>query len=181
MSEERVKLRDFQEALAEKIVRAGGGDHAPAMLGVESGGERWLVDLAEAGEVLPLPTLTEVPMTKPWFAGLANIRGTLYAVSDLAAFHGAAATPQKPQSRLLLAGSRSGGNTAGNAALLIGGTHGLISLATLQALPHEPGEGLAEKRQLWRGDRYRDGEGQLWTRLQLSTLLSAAEFLDIAA
>jgi len=177
MSEERVKLRDFQEALAEKIVRAGSGDHAPAMLGVESGGERWLVDLTEAGEVLPLPVLTDVPLTKPWFAGLANIRGTLYAVSDLAAFHGASATPLRPQSRLLLVGARAGGNAAGNAALLIGGTHGLVSLATLQAMPHEP----AESRQSWRGDRYRDSDGQLWTRLQLTTLLAAPEFLDIAA
>jgi twitching motility protein PilI len=177
MSEERVKLRDFQEALVEKIVRAGSGDHAPAMLGIDSGDERWLVDLAEAGEILPLPILTEVPLTKSWFAGLANIRGTLYAVSDLAAFHGAAPTPLKPQSRLLLAGARAGGN----AALLICGTRGLVSLATLQAMPHEPAASIAETRQSWRGARYRDDEGQLWTRLQMSTLLSAPEFLDIAA
>ena len=58
-----------------------------SLLAFESGGERWLVDLADAGEVLPVPPLSDVPLTQPWFLGIANIRGTLFSVTDLAAFH----------------------------------------------------------------------------------------------
>ena len=174
MSEERVNLRDFQEALADKVDRANAGDKSPAMLGIESGGERWLVDLAEAGEVLPLPVPTAVPLTRPWFVGLVNIRGSLYGVTDLSAFHGGELTPLKSQSRLLLIGSRIGTNTA----LLIAHTHGLKTVSAMEAMP---AESAATGRQPWRGVRYRDGDGRWWTQLVLPALLSAPDFLDIAA
>ncbi len=175
MDNERVKLRDFQEALTGKLGRAG--EMGPALLGVEAGGERWLVDLKEAGEVLPLPPLIRVPLTRSWFAGLANIRGTLYGVTDLGAFHGADPTPQKQQSRLLLAGGRGVGSPGGNSALLVAKTYGLVSMETLKAVPDEAAAGPV---QAWRGERYRAGDGQAWTQLLLSVLLSAPEFLDVA-
>jgi twitching motility protein PilI len=57
-------------------------------LGVEIGGERYLLDLLEAGEIVPVPALTSVPLTQPWYLGLANIRGSLVGVIDLARFFG---------------------------------------------------------------------------------------------
>lgn len=45
-----------------------------------------LVNLADSGEVVPLLPLTDVPLTKPWFVGMANIRGSLYSVTDFSAF-----------------------------------------------------------------------------------------------
>ena len=153
---------------------------AASLLGFESGGEYWLIDLADAGEVLPVPVLSPVPLTKAWFCGIANIRGTLYGVSDLAAFHGFEPTPVKAQSRLLLAGARAGShqgsNTGSNMALLMAATQGLKVLAKLEAMPatHDP-------TQSWRGAAYRDGEGRTWTRLLLPALFGAPRFLDIAA
>ena len=161
--------RDPQQNEAEKTQPAGAEAGPQSLLGFESGGELWLVDLDAVGEVLPVPALAEVPLTKPWFRGIANIRGTLYSVTDLAAFHGLDPTPASMQTRLLLAGPRGG-----NVALLVSGTQGLKALATLEALPANA------PAQPWRGERYRDNSGRTWTHLLLPVLLAASEFLNIA-
>lgn len=167
------KLHDFQEDLAGRMQRASQGAVPQSLLGIEAGSDHWLVDLADAGEVLPVPAITPVPLTRPWFTGIANVRGALYAVTDLAAFHGAAPVPLQSQARLLLIGARYQG---GNTALLVSRTHGLKPLTSL--LQATAGE--SKTNQPWRAESYRDDEGRLWTRLQLPMLLSAAEFLDIA-
>jgi len=173
-------LREFQSALAEKVHRAGAETATRSLLGFESGGEYWLVDLADAGEVLPVPALSDVPLTKPWFRGIANIRGTLYSVTDLAAFHGVEPTPIRMQTRLLLAGTGSGNRPSNNLALLMSATQGLKALATLEAVEPPAPTGPAPA-QPWRGECYRDSEGRTWTHLLLPMLLGASEFLDIAA
>ena len=164
-------LRDFQATLADKVQRAGEDAPVQSLLGFASGNEYWLVDLGDAGEVLPVPAISPVPLTKPWFLGIANIRGTLYSVTDLAAFHGSEPTPVRTQCRLLLAGTRFGSNVA----LLMSSTLGLKSLAALESLP-----GTDALHQPWRGECFRDGEGRSWTRLHLPALLHAAQFLDIS-
>jgi hypothetical protein len=70
-----------------------------------------------------------VPLTKPWFAGIANIRGNLYSVVDLSAFIGKEATPQNTSSRLLLIGTRHGSN----AALLVTRMIGLRNVEALNS------------------------------------------------
>jgi twitching motility protein PilI len=173
-------LRDFQQTQAENVPHAGTEVPAQSLLGFESGGEHWLVDLADAGEVLPVPTLAEVPLTKPWFRGIANIRGTLYSVTDLAAFHGLDPTLIKTQTRLLLAGTHSGNHLGSNIALLMSNTQGLKAPATLEAVESVASAGAAPAHP-WRGECYRDSEGRTWTHLLLPALLGASEFLDIAA
>lgn len=39
-------------------------------------------------EVLPAPALTPVPGTQPWVKGVANVRGTLITIVDLAEYFG---------------------------------------------------------------------------------------------
>lgn len=167
-------LREYQQGLAEKMQQADANDSPVSLLGVESGGEYWLVNLGDAGEVLPVPTLSEVPLTKPWFCGIANIRGTLYSVSDLAAFHGLEPTPLRAQTRLLLTGAHLGNHPGSHIALLVSNTQGLKSMSALEPLSAEPAQ------QAWRGARYRDAEGRMWSHLLLPVLLNAPEFLDIA-
>ena len=45
----------------------------------------WILALADAVEVLPVPKLTRAPLSKSSYAGLANVRGNLYSVVDFAA------------------------------------------------------------------------------------------------
>ena len=63
------------------------------------------------GEVLPVPAITPVPLTKPWFLGIANVRGALHGVVDFAGFIGtgpasAHGSNAGGQARLLLLGTR---------------------------------------------------------------------------
>ena len=156
--------------------QTGGDAAAVALLGFESGTRHWLVDLSDAGEVVPVPTLSPVPLTKPWFRGIANVRGTLYGVSDFAAFHGEEMTLLKTQSRLLLAGARAGSAQGGNIALLMSATQGLKVLSRMESLSATGSVG-----EPWRGASYRDSEGCVWTRLIIPALLTTPSFLDITA
>src|ERR1700687_1393810 len=101
----RPSLRDYQRELAGRLQSAASG-RAASKLGVQVGAEAWLVDLADAGEVIPVPPVTPVPLTKSWFRGVANIRGKLYGVVDFPAFLGGAPVMPGEQTRLLLLGDR---------------------------------------------------------------------------
>lgn len=165
----RISLREFQASLVERLTSAKRGETARALLGVISGREHCLLELADSGEVLPLPPLTAVPLTKPWFAGVANVRGTLYSVVDFSAFRGGEATPRNADARLLLVGARHGLNSA----LLVNRTLGLKSLDKLRMEP-PPANAPA-----WSGERFTDDQGQSWARLQLKALLDDPEFMNI--
>jgi twitching motility protein PilI len=181
----RISLRDFQQGLSERLVSARRGEGAQALLGIESGsadlpgGSHWLIDLADSGEVTPLPPLTPAPLTQPWFAGIANIRGMLYGVVDFSAWRGGAPTPINAQARLLLVGARHGINSA----LLVRRALGLrpqleMHAAAESAANHEiqdPGEPAP-----WLGGRFKDPQEQHWTQLRIPALLSDPRYLDIA-
>src|SRR5262245_16548535 len=102
----KVSLRDFQENLSVRLQSAKRGETGPRTLGIRSGGCNWLLALPDSGEVVPLASLTTVPLTQPWFAGVVNIRGALHAVVDFAVFTGAQPTPRTDKTRLLLVGTR---------------------------------------------------------------------------
>lgn len=81
---EREALRDFQRRLADRLQAAPTLGVQAAWLAVEAAGGRYLIPLAQAGEIFPaVPALT-VPHTQPWFLGVVSLRGGLYGVVDLA-------------------------------------------------------------------------------------------------
>jgi twitching motility protein PilI len=167
----RISLRDFQAGLSERLTSARRGKGVQALLGIITGKDHCLVELSDSGEVLPLPPLTAVPLTKPWFAGVANVRGALYSVVDFSAFRGGEATPRNSDARLLLIGARHGINSA----LLVNRTLGLRSVGQLRQ------EALPDNSPPWAAGRFVDADGQAWTRLQIKSLLEDPEFLNIAA
>jgi len=181
----RISLREFQQSLSERLVSARRGEGGQALLGIESGaddlpgGSHWLIDLADSGEVAPLPQLTPAPLTKSWFAGIANIRGVLYSVVDFSAWRGGAPTPINAQSRLLLVGARHGINTA----LLVRRALGLrpqlqMRAASEAGVPPET-QGAGETSP-WLGGRFADAQDVIWTQLRIPALLADPNYLDIA-
>src|SRR5688500_2167664 len=117
---ERISLKDYQRDLALRL-RAADTARASSKLAVQAGSDGWLVDLVEAGEVIPVPQITPVAQTRPWFKGVANVRGNLYSVVDFPAFLGGKGVTLGEQSRLLLIAQRY----RAGAALLIDGSLGL--------------------------------------------------------
>lgn len=168
----RLSLRDFQESLSARLQSAKRGETAPPMLGFRAGARRWLLELPDSGEVVPLPPLSAVPLTQPWFAGMTNIRGALYAVADFAQFAGGAPTPRGERSRLLLIGARHGINSA----LLVESIEGLRPLAALRPAERPPGTPEAS----WIDSAYQDEQGNPWLHIALNQLLQDPAFLDIA-
>lgn len=162
------KLRAFQEALSRRIGNAASVVQKDLRLGVRLGGRDWLIALPDAGEVIAVPPITPVPLTKAWVVGIANVRGRLYAVSDLSVFFGAAPTQIQPQARLLLVGQRKDSN----AAILVERVFGLRSLTGLESLTSD-GAG-------WALAEYRDAQGQHFSELALPRLLAAPEFAEAA-
>ena len=165
----RVSLKEFQEGLASRL-KAAATEAAPtARLGFEAGGGYWLVNLDASGEVLQVPEIQRVPLTRDWFLGVANIRGSLYGVSDFGAFLGQAATARGPENRLLLVGQPHGMNCA----LLVARLAGLREAAEYAP---EAGAGL----NAWSAAAWRDKDNRVWRELDTGTLLAQREFLDIA-
>lgn len=169
MAKKKISLREFQEGLVQRLTSARAGQSSRALLGLRAGRDYWLLDLADSGEIVPLPPLTGVPLTKPWFCGMANIRGTLYSVVDFSAFQGGEATPQNADSRLLIVGARFGINCA----LLVNRTLGLRNLEQMQ-----PRAAAGDLRP-WVGEQYVDAEGNVWKLLNLKNLLGQTDFLEI--
>lgn len=161
-------LREFQAHLATRLAGAN-KQSAAGLLGVQSGADCWLLNLSDSGEIVPLAPLTSVPLTKPWFAGIANIRGNLYSVADFSAFQGKEATPQNPSSRLLLIGTRHGNN----AALLLTRMLGLRNMDDLTPVTAEP------DAPAWANEAYTDNEGRRWKKLNVRCLLMDEDFMDI--
>src|SRR5438046_10481845 len=97
----QISLREFQQGLAQRLREAQTEAEPTSRLGVLAGGGNWLLKLDDAGEMLPLPEFSSVPLTKEWYLGLANIRGVLASIVDFAAFMGGEHTVRTPDCCLL--------------------------------------------------------------------------------
>jgi twitching motility protein PilI len=167
----RTSLRDYQRELAARMQSAAAGG-AASKLGLQVGAEAWLVDLVDAGEVIPVPPITPVPLTRPWFRGVANIRGKLYSVVDFSAFLGGAPAALTEQARLVLLGERF----RTGAALLVDRSLGLRGPEQLQERQRGGGGG-----PVWRKFEYRDSEGRMWKELGVASLAQDPAFLGVTA
>lgn len=166
----RISLRDYQRELAARLQTAASRRTA-SKLGLQVGEETWLVDLAEAGEVVPVPPVTPVPLARPWFRGVANIRGNLYGVVDFSVFLGGATAAASEQARLLLLSERF----RMGCALLVERSLGLRNPEELRPLA------LQAPRPPWLRAEYSDAENRRWKELNVAQLVQQPEFLAAGA
>ena len=168
----RVSLREFQTRLNERLQQAADAG-IDARLALEIGSERWLVELADAGEIVPMPDrIVAVPLTHDWFKGLVTLRGALVGVSDLSEFAGRGRTTIGRESRLVSFASRFGVNAAIIASRMLG-LHGTESMTR-----EEPGQD-GEDKAPWVGATWIDAEGRRWRELSFERLSSDPAFLAI--
>jgi twitching motility protein PilI len=164
----QISLREFQQGLAQRLRDAQSEAEPTSRLGVQAGDRNWLFKLDDAGEMLPLPEISAVPLTQAWYLGLANIRGVLSSVVDFAAFMGGEATVRTPDCRLLLIADRFQ-SFSGLVISRMMGLRNLQSLQTVDTTPDRP----------WVGAAYRDGEGRVWHELNISALAVHDDFLRV--
>ena len=164
-------LRELQSRLAERLQQARTQERPASWLAVECGGRGFLLPLEQAGEIFALAPLVPVPHTQPWFAGVANLRGGLYGVVDLARFIGLA--PQSgDEARLVVFNP----GLDLNCALLVERLAGLRSAAQLTALP-----AAEAPRPAFVGTRFVYAAGCDWQELNLAALAAEETFIRIAA
>lgn len=171
----REALRELQARLAERLQAARTEERVRSWLAVECAGRGFLFPLAEAGEIFPMAPLMPVPHAQGWFLGVANLRGHLHGVVDLAAFLGL----DDPGPRgVAEPGSLVAFNTAldTNCALRVDRLAGLRSERQLSPLAQPDA---TADRPRFAGPRFQDEDGRCWQELHLAELATDEAFLQI--
>ena len=162
----RARLRQYQMQLLERMQAAKStGQTSVNQLGVMLGESYGLLELTQAGEIVPVGPITPVPLTRDWYLGLTNIRGNLLGVIDIARYQGLPAATIGPDSRIITFASGLGFNCGA----LVSKVLGLRNVAEMA--PQEEGAG--------DGVHYRDRELHSWRRIDLAQLVRDTRFLHI--
>ncbi len=160
----RFSLREFQQGILDRIQHQETlAAERAATLGIQVGQGLWLIEMQDISEVLPPPSVTPVPLTQSWYRGVANVRGNLYSISDLAAFMGAGETQSDNQARVLLSNPKLDCNVG----LLV---TRVLGLRDTKAWSHEVLDG---------EEQYRDEQGQMWRKLDMAQLVQQPDFLQV--
>lgn len=184
----RVRMREFQTRLVDRMQAARGGSDARAgQLGIMIGDTRWLLDLQQAGEIVAVGAITSVPLTQPWFLGLTNIRGSLISVVDYAHFKHGKPTVIDKQSRIVAFAPA----LAFNGGLLVSRVLGLRNIADMQAQAggdYDRANPAADRREAPGGgdrraslQRFVDSDNAVWQMLDLVSVTQDPQFVQVGA
>ena len=173
----REALRELQARLARRLQAARTEGVTVSWLAVVAGGTNYLFSLAQAGEIFPLSAVQPVPYTRPWFRGVMNLRGGLFAVVDLASFVSGRPAPVRTEQSLADACVVTL-NTAleVNCALMVDSLAGLRNVDAFSGF-----EAPAPDAPNYVGNTYTDSAGQPWQEINLQALSRLPEFLNISA
>lgn len=173
----RQALRELQTRLADRLQVARTKGVAPSWLAVEAGSKNYLFPIGQAGEIFPWELTQSVPYTQNWFLGVANLRGGLFGVVDLASYvTGQPVAPKsehaRKESRLIALNSA----LDVNCALLIDRLAGLRNQEAFKDFREKPADAPA-----FFGNVYLDPAGEWWQEINLQLLAQQAHFLTIGA
>jgi len=166
----RSKLREFSLQLAERLKQAKGLEREPLRLALRIGTRGYLLDMSAAAEIVAVPAITPVPWTRPWFRGLANVRGRLIGVIDLVHLAGDGPLAPDQAQQLLVFGE----SLRANAGVLVTRAFGLRNLNDLTAVGPA-----AVAAPPWEAAHWRDLDGETLTELNLGGLVTSEAFAAI--
>jgi len=169
----KLDLRAFQQELAARLASKTAAQVESSRLGLAGAGQQWLIRLSDAAEVIAMPAVAAVPLTKPWFLGVANIRGNLHSVVDFAGYIGDAPLATRGAgagNRLVLFGPRAGELKVGIIVERVLGLRNLVELAPAAAPMDAPG---------WYSHRWMDASGGAWQEIDLARLARDPAFLQV--
>lgn len=168
----REALRAMQDRLARRLQAGASEEGQACWLAVRAAAGRYLLPLAQAGEIFPFAPPQPVPYTRGWFLGVAHLRGGLWAAVDLAAFvAGEGAGAASEDARLVTFHAQ----LELNGALRVDGLSGLRGPEDFAASAPPP-----EGAPPWFARRYSDAQGLAWQALCLATLAREPRFLALA-
>ena len=173
----RQALRELQSRLAEKLQVARTQGVAPSWLAVEAGDRKYLFPMEQAGEIFPWIATQTVPYTQSWFLGVANLRGGLFGVVDLASY--VSGQPLAAKTELARKESRLVALNSAmeiNCALLIDRLAGLRNQAAFKDFSEK-----AHDAPEFFGYQYVDHNDATWQEINLQLLAQQSHFLTIGA
>ena len=175
----RQSLKALQERLSQRMSVANEvSSAAAAWLGVGMAEARYLIPLAQAGEIFSWVPAQRVPYTQPWYVGLVSLRGELYGVIDLQRL---TCYPIGAQADTLDRATTDAQLVSLHAAfgipsvLWVDRLLGLHHPSMFQAIAPRPDQAPA-----FYARRLIDRQGQTWQELDLQALVSDPAFLSIA-
>jgi twitching motility protein PilI len=169
--ERRERLRDFQSQLLERMQAARTSDVVSSnQLGVMIGQTRYLLNLRDAGEIVSVSQISQVPLTREWYLGLLNLRGNLIGVIDIQCFQGQSKVNLDSDCRIIAFSS----GLAFNAGLLVSKVLGLRNVAEMTVQQYS-----TENQSTWIKQSYVDSSDQVWLELSLANLIHDGDFLHI--
>jgi len=133
---EKVKLRDYQKSILDRL------------------------------DVVRTDAIQPIPLVKPWFLGVTNVRGVLYAINDLGMMLDDSATELSSDTRMVLINQ----NITSNVGILINRLIGLRNLSVLTKRDE------TEDNLCFKQESYTDEDGQVWYVLDLERLVNSKEF-----
>lgn len=165
-------LKDYQATILARLDQAkkAGAAETAGSLGVIIAGKHVLVNMREISETLPVMTLFPVPLVKSWFLGVANVRGVLYAVNDLAQLISGSPTALSNSARVLLINN----DIASHVALLVEKLVGLRKLELMKRVDAPQAPDFCMKSEV-----YEDEVGTTWYVLDCNQLVLSKEFIQV--
>lgn len=140
------------------------------VLGITINENRWLIPMNDIGEILPVPKITPVFLTYPWFLGVINVRGNIYGLSDLGHYLDKQPTRISAKTRIFLLASRLG---KGYAIL----AENILGIRDLTEFTRQTETGHENKSPVITG-MYNDRQDRHWRMLSLPTLVQLPSFLQ---
>lgn len=167
----RTGLREFQLSVAERLRTAATRATLSSKLGFQVAGANWFVALHQVSEVIPMPAFVPVPLTQPWFRGVANVRGNLYSIVDFSAFQGGEPAAGGTERRVILVSDK-----------LVAGAGLIVSrMLGLRNPEHFTPADRPQDAPAWLGAVFHDASGATWHELDLAHLAQERRFLEVGS
>lgn len=140
-------------------------------IGFRVASHKFVVPMEFVREIMKYPTTSQVPGSKEWVRGIANIRGNLLPVFDLQGFLGKKITPIRRETRIL-----SIAKDKLSAGLIVDEIYGMKYFAQSDYkadLGHE-----VKWKNYFNGGYELDGEN--WLVFNMNQLVESRDFLNVA-
>lgn len=141
-------------------------------VGFRLGESRLVTPLGEVVEILHPPQITRVPGTKSWVEGIANVRGNLLPVMDLAAYLRGTPVAERKAARILVLS-----HDDVFAGLVVDEVLGLYHFVADHKRPAPPG--LDESVAPYITGAF-DGDDGVWPVFSLHRVAETPEFMQVA-
>lgn len=165
-----VNLAEYQKAIATRIQESVSAPATGAKLGLEFGGSKYLVDVGDFAEVIPDLEVTPVPFTRPWFLGIADVRGLIHGVVDMGTFVNGGSIRSESARHYVVSGSQF----ELRSVLLVQRVLGLRRIDDWHQVRTDPAG------PTWIKGHFVDEHDETWQEIGLKELLGNPDFLQIA-